>query len=108
MDLDKEFDYILSLKKFIDQSKKKLSKNEYVKLEYFLNKSSQEDVIDNDFESDSPKINFIPYSTNLNNSNNTELIFLPIEKKINNIHDNTQDKSLENHYKDLLNYSFKK
>ena len=102
MNLDKEFNYILSMKKFIDNIKKQTKDNNYINLEYKLNEIDDNDSI-TDLDSESDKIyinpNMIPnmntslLNLNFNNTDKTDKI-------INN--------DLTDHYKDLLNHTYSK
>ena len=102
MNLDKEFEFIMSVKDFIKKSKKSLNKNEYVKLEYFLNEPIKKDIMEDDLD-DSPSV-ALEFNPNYDNSqffgqlNDANLLNIPVKKEtvVNN--------EMANHYKNLLNY----
>ena len=112
MDLDKEFKYILSLKEFINKSKNKMSKNEYTKLEFHLDKPIKKDIIEDELEFiDSPILKFNPNFDNtkiLNSLKEHKLMAMPIEKESVVQTRTIVDNSLADHYKDLLDYSLDK
>ena len=90
MNLDKEFNYILNLKKFINKTRNKLDNNKYTNLEYKL-----KEIDDTDSFTDS-------YSENIfiNPNINTAKVF--------NLNLNNIDTNIDNHYKDLLDHTLDK
>ena len=101
MNLDYEFDYVMSLKKFVNDTKKKLTEDEYTILEYKLEDPIKEDLsIDDidDIDSDKPILMFNP------DYDNTKIINIFKENKLmgNPVIDNSEVE----HWKGLANYSY--
>ena len=90
MNLDKEFNYILNLKKFINTTRNKLNNNKYTNLEYKL-----KEIDDTDSFTDS-------YS---------ETVFIDPNintAKVFNLNFNNIDNNVDDHYKDLLDHTLGK
>jgi hypothetical protein len=101
MNLDKEFNYVLLMKKFIKNIKKEIKVDNYTNLEYKLKEIDESESI-TDLDSDSEKI-YVNPNMNMNTSSLLNLNLNNIEKPGQIINED-----LSNHYKDLLDYTYDK